>query len=74
MAAEVAGERVTGPRPVQAPSDRQLRQTIRDELRRVLDECAPLDGLDALWPGWPPPPMRWWALDRLDAADSEETE
>ncbi len=53
-----------GPRPVQAASDRQLRQLIRDELRRVLEDCAPLGSLNELR----------WALDRLDAADSEETE
>ncbi len=60
----MAGERVTGPgpRPVQAPGDRQLRQTIRDELRRVAEELEP------------PSIYLLAALDRLDAADSEETE
>ncbi len=64
----MAGERVTGPGPrsVQAASDRQLRQTIRDELRRVLAQSDPNEWLDV--------DELVAALDRLDAADSEEIE
>ncbi len=55
---------MTGPRPVQAASDRQLRQTIRDELSNVLGETGVPITLASLLE----------AIDRLDAADGEETE